>query len=749
MSIARLPQDIPEENILDLRKPKVSAQGVDESPRPAASKRGHVDFLSMVEKGEMAFDAKVRSWFSAKPKTTTLEKQFVAEPTPERQKAIAAVSATPARTIPRIAYPQTLRFATAIAVLVVAVFAARFLGHVQQAKGDVLGTSTQAIERLQAAGNAAQALEFGTTKTELVAAHDAFATAQKDLLDVAGALKNLPGAGQIRSADKLLQAGQAVARAAAVLADAAQVLSQDTSGATPFVGVVNQLQNALTPAVQDLATAATLLQGVRAKDLPQEYQASFVELQQQLPSLQMQFERLSQVGSFFQAFLATQGTSKRYLFAFQNSNELRPTGGFMGSLAIVEMTNGAMTKIEVPSGGVYDVSGQTGLRYIAPQPLQLIQANWNLQDANWFPDFPTSARKVMDYFASAGQPPVDGVLAVTPAVLQSFLKLTGPVEVSEVGITFTAENLLVEIQKAIKDAEKKDFSKPKLILGYLAPKILSRAFSLTQQQLWQLLGTMQGHLVSRDIQFAFTDTTLQQQTVDLGWAGVLRNGDKDFLHINRANLGGGKTDGVIEEVTTHSAVVAADGTITDTVTITRKHNGTVRDRFIGDRNIAYIRFYVPNGSELLSASGFERIDPKRFRAPSPDYIPDPEIALVEGATTIQEQSGMRVSQEAGHTVFGNWMTVAPGEVVQATLTYTLPFKLRVGGLLSRTDTYSLLVQMQAGTAPGFISTVTLPSVWQSSWSGSTAPIFEHPATNTYHMAGDLNKDLYYGVVLKK
>ncbi len=748
MSIARPPQDIPEENILDLRKPKASVAGAGEPTRPAASKRGHVDFLSMVEKGESVLDAKVRSWFSVKPKAKALEPQFVAEPTPERQKAIAAASAPP-RTTSRFAYPQTLRFAAAIAVLVVAVFAARFLGHVQQAKGDVLGASTEAMQRLLAAGNAAQALEFGTTKSELVAAHDAFAAAQKDLLDVAGALKNLPGAGQIRSAEKLLQAGQAVARAAAALADGAQALSQDNAGKTPFVGVVNQLQTTLTPAVQDLATAATLLQDVRAKDLPQEYQASFAELQQQLPSLQVQFERLSQVGSFFQAFLATHGTSKRYLFVFQNSNELRPTGGFMGSLAIVEMTNGEMTKIEVPSGGIYDVSGQTGLRYIAPQPLQLIQPNWNLQDANWFPDFPTSARKVMDYFASAGQPPVDGVLAVTPAVLQSFLKLTGPVEVSEVGITFTADNLLIEIQKAIKDAEKKDYSKPKLILGYLAPKILSRAFSLTQQQLWQLLGTMQGHLVSRDIQFAFTDAALQQQATDLGWAGVLRNGDKDFLHINRANLGGGKTDGVIEEVTTHSAVVAADGTITDTVTITRKHSGTARDRFTGDRNIAYVRFYVPGGSTLLSASGFERIEPKRFHAPAPDYIPDPEVAAVESKVTIQEQSGMRVSEEADHTVFGNWMTVAPGEVTQATLTYTLPFKLHVGGLLSRTDTYSLLVQMQAGTAPGFTSTVTLPSAWQSSWSGSTADVFEHPAENTYRMAGDLNKDLYYGVVLKR
>jgi len=749
MRTSRPPADIPEENVLDLRAPKAAPGKNRSRPSTPEPKGGHVDFLSMVEKGESALDAKVKSWFR-RPAKVRAAPTLVAEPTPERVQAVRQVTPEPQpQTRGRVALPQTLRFAGAVAVLVVAVFAARFLGHVQQAKGDVLGASTEAIQRLLAAGSAAQALQFGTTKTELTAAQDAFAAAEQDLLDVAGALKNLPGAGAVRSAEKLLQAGQAVTRAASALADGAAVLTSADDTRTPFVRVADQLQTSLTPAVKDLATAAALLQGVRPQDLPADYQASFTDLQGELPALQVQFERLANIGGFFQGFLATDGSTRRYLFAFQNTNELRPTGGFLGSVAIVEVTNGAITKIEVPSGGIYDLSGQTGLRYIAPQPLQLVQANWNLQDANWFPDFPTSAKKILAFYASTGQPPVDGIVAVTPAVLQSFLELTGPVEVPEVGLTFTADNFVAEVQRNIKEAEKKDYTKPKLVLGYLAPKILARAFTLKQDQLWQLLGKLQEHLVSRDVQFYFSDASQQQRNVNLGWAGVLRNNPKDFLHINRANLGGGKTDAAIEEVDSHAVTVAADGTLTATVTVIRKHNGIPHDPFTGDRNVAYLRFYVPPGSALLNASGFERIDPKRFRAPSPDYLPDPDVAALENGSTIDENSGTRVSLEAGHTVFGNWLGVAPGEVVKATITYTLPFKLNVGGLFNRTDTYSLLAQMQPGTHPGFTSTLTLPAAWQSTWSGSTADIFEHPADDTYTMAGDLNKDLYYGVVLKK
>ena len=231
----------------------------------------------------------------------------------------------------------------------------------------------------------------------------------------------------------------------------------------------------------------------------------------------------------------------------------------------------------------------------------------------------------------------------------------------------------------IKDAEKVDYSKPKLVMGYLTPKILARALALPQEQLWQLLGTMQEHLISRDIQFYFSDAAQQQLTRDLGWAGELRNSSKDFLAINRANLGGGKTDGVIEEVDSHDVRIASDGTITDTLTIIRKHNGVRNARFIHDRNVVYIRAYVPLGSTFVNATGFEAIDVKRFKMPSSDRTPDPDVVRLEAGAIIDDTSGTRISTEAGHTVFGNWLSAGVGEVTKATITYTLPFTLNVGG----------------------------------------------------------------------
>ncbi len=736
--------DIPDENILDLRaQPQEDPHGL----KPKRGKKQHVDFLSLVEEGEERVTEKVHSFFRRreKPQSTVAPVEVptiveTAAPPPSPRSA-----SLPNRKVP---FGAAIRFAVLLLLLTAGVVGARTLGNVQRAKADVLGTSAEALQRVLAAGTAAQDLQFNTSADELQAAQQAFATAEQQLLDVAGSLSSLPGAGKVRRAQALLEAGQVVTQAAAKLAHGAQALADEGDG-LPLLRIVEQFRTSLAPAAVDLARAAELLQEVQPADIPETYRDAFTAMQAQLPSLEQQFRRLERVGSFLEQFLAVDGTPKRYLFLFQNSNELRPTGGFLGSMAVVDVSGGAIAKVEIPSGGIYDIAGQTGLRYVAPEPMQLVQANWNLQDANWFPDFPTSAQKVLAFYESAGEPSVDGVVAFTPAVLESFLRLTGPVEVPEVGETFTAETFTTKLQILIKEAEKKDYTKPKLVLGYLAPKILSRALSLERAQLWEMLGKLQEHLVSRDIQLYFTDAQAQATVADLGWTGALQTSPRDFLHVNRTNLGGGKTDGAIEEVDSHEVSIAPDGTVTATLTIIRKHNGLVGDKFTGDRNVSYLRAYVPQGSELLSASGFERIDPKRFRAPSPDRVPDPDLVALDAGAIVDATSGTRVSQEGGRTVFGNWMGVGPGEVAKATITYRLPFTLKVGGLLDRSDSYSLLVQMQPGTRVNFSSKLFFPQGWVTSWTGSTAQVFTQESAGTYRMSAVLDRDAYYGMVLKK
>ena len=112
----------------------------------------------------------------------------------------------------------------------------------------------------------------------------------------------------------------------------------------------------------------------------------------------------------------------------------------MGSLALMDIDRGQIKRLEIPGGGPYDFQGQLTAQVAAPEPLRLIQPVWQLQDANWFPDWPTSAEKIMWFLNKSGAPTFDGVIAVTSDVMEDLLMVTGPIEMNEYGLTIDSDN---------------------------------------------------------------------------------------------------------------------------------------------------------------------------------------------------------------------------------------------------------------------------------------------------------------------
>jgi hypothetical protein len=90
------------------------------------------------------------------------------------------------------------------------------------------------------------------------------------------------------------------------------------------------------------------------------------------------------------------------------------------------------------------LSQQTTGRYswfdIAP-------TSWSLGDSNLDADFPTNAKNAQqNYKKEGGTTPVQGVIAITPLLIQHALTITGPIAVPEYHETVTAQNLLDRIQ---------------------------------------------------------------------------------------------------------------------------------------------------------------------------------------------------------------------------------------------------------------------------------------------------------------
>lgn len=423
---------------------------------------------------------------------------------------------------------------------------------------------------------------------------------------------------------------------------------------------------------------------------------------------------------------------RRYLVIFQNPAELRATGGFMGSFAELDVDQGEIVRLDVPGGGTYDIEGQLVAQIAPPKPLQLIANRWEFQDSNWSPDFTKAAEKIRWFWTKSGGYSLDGVIAVNSTMVEKMLALTGPIEVPELGKTITAENFTTETQKAVELEYDKTENKPKKILSLLAPRLLEKVKQLDSKGMLSLVTILSESLEQKDIQVALTNEQDNAKAKMYGWSGQIKETKGDALTIIGSNVAGQKTDAVIDEQVNQQIKISEDGRILDKVTLKRSHTGKKGDIFTGVRNVEYFRFYVPRGSTLVSAEGFDVIPKSLFKTLRDDVQVDPDLAATEN-TADQTPFNVSVWDESDRTVIGGWAMLDPGATETISISYRLPFSasdLRERLSDHAADTtadgrvaYELLLTSQSGKTDRAISvSVEAPTSWNAHWIRPTSSV---------------------------
>ncbi len=429
----------------------------------------------------------------------------------------------------------------------------------------------------------------------------------------------------------------------------------------------------------------------RQKEIAELYKTSSDEISKWLPlitkipwiedthqiffeNLAKNFPQLSLMGEFFLHIL-TDPTEKNYLIFFQNNQEIRPTGGFLGSFLFVSIKNGKIERMELPSGGTYDLNGQLKHLIFSPEPLRVINARWECQDMNWFFDFPTSAKKMKECYEEARGETIDGVLVFNASLLPPFISLLGDIEDPSTGKILTSENILSFLTARIEIESYARSEAPKQVLQDLLPRIIERVHAFSFQEYQGVLKLFFDGLMRREIQMYVEDASFQKLITQLGWSGTMLRTEGDYLAVVHSNIGGEKTDGVIHEDIVETTLIEEDGTIVDTVNITRSHRGQLGDLFTGVVNTDYVRVYVPFGSTFLSGTGFDSEPLFEENRDTYLYVKDKDISHIESSSWIDPESGTKIYDELGKTVFANWMILEPGETKTTTLRYRLPYKL--------------------------------------------------------------------------
>ena len=205
----------------------------------------------------------------------------------------------------------------------------------------------------------------------------------------------------------------------------------------------------------------------------------------------------------------------------QNSEELRATGGFIGSFIQLKADQGQVGELKFYD--IYDADGQ----YLGYQPappgidLYLSQGKGlRLPDANWDADFAQSSQKINELLSEGGFGQSDLVAAVNLDLIEQLLVMTGPVFVSDFGITVTPQNL-----STVARADRATF-----FAGSQAKKnFLQALFTQLKLKLTQLDSRQQQELLSlliesarvKDLQVYSLDSPSQTLLESLQLAGLL------------------------------------------------------------------------------------------------------------------------------------------------------------------------------------------------------------------------------------
>ena len=365
---------------------------------------------------------------------------------------------------------------------------------------------------------------------------------------------------------------------------------------------------------------------------------------------------------------------KKYLILFQNSNELRPTGGFIGSYALLELEKGKIKNLYIDD--IYNPDGQIDERELVtpepPAPVKdfLKEEKLYLRNANWNPGFPQSAREIQDLYYLITGTRTDGVIAIDLFFAKNMLEVTGPLFLTAYNEEISADNLYERAQFYSEFNYTNGSDQKRSFLTVLGGKLLEKMFALPTEKLPRFWGEIHESLEQRHLQVYLSNNSLGAVLQREGWDGSLAATDKDYLYVVNANLGGNKANYFIDNSMKYEVLSETrDGVLRGVLTLSYIHNGT-GTAWPGGVYTDYVRIITQNGTKLTGAKM---------------KYPDREEDIFEK---------MVIGKAGSYNSFETSFLLEPQKSVQLTVTYDLPTVLSV---TKENMNYGLYWQKQPGT----------------------------------------------------
>ncbi len=548
----------------------------------------------------------------------------------------------------------------------------------------------------------------------------------------------------VEVADSMLASADMAYQAGAPLLDDVT----DPSGGMDFdppklIGLLNQVQPEMNAASDQLQSALAARERLdidrlspRAHDLVVNTIDPFLELMHDALLLAVELPRVAG---------GSDEGPKTYLLLVQNEDELRPTGGFITAAGTVVVQDGKLSGLKFEDSGNMDDWDQP----YPSAPWQLSEYMNNpvmvFRDANWFTDFPRSARYAEYLYAYAKGHSVDGVIAFDQHMLVELLRVLGPIEVEGADYPVDADNIITFMRESkiwTEESRTTPGWNNKLFMNRISSALLEKIFS-GDVPLEKLVVFAVQVLDERHLMLQFDNAIMSDLLSRRGWDGAVKPGDGDFLMVVDSNIGFNKTNAVVNTEINYSidlsnlavpvgqVVVEHTNNSSSEVLCSLRDKITIKDQ--GNYPIDrcywdYLRIYTVAGAHLLQAT--------------PQSIPAEWMLRGEAVSAHVDT----LNEELNGVATYGLLKVVPGErSIGTKLRYVLP----VDVLSIRPGTRQVIYHFKVKKQPGTIAVpITIQVILPKDVVLLSIPNGSQTVDNVVNYESNLRTDLEFEIVFE-
>lgn len=461
------------------------------------------------------------------------------------------------------------------------------------------------------------------------------------------------------------------------------------------------------------------------------------QLQQYIPLLPRAKSILSGIRTLLgpaQWLLGLDGP-RTFLVQTMDPGELRPTGGFTGQYGELQIDGGRVAPFSLHDIALLEYSGNSSVNgQVAPSAYRSWWpfANWGLRDSNLSADFPTSARLAMAQYKAEVKHNVDGVILLTPFLIQDILRVIGPLQIPRYNETITAENLQdrlhyyqldnagIRRSEIIEHVEDPDTAR-KLFTAEVARTFMDHIRHAPLNELTAIGVQLLQDLKTKDLQVYVSNEPIEHLLQLYGdSAEIDRSTTHDGLYVVQTNVSASKASQYVHTILQDTVTLDAQGGATHVLQMRLIYN-QIGPVYGLDTYRDYVRIYVPPAAKFLWGDGFDSGQPlcggplpacpadgiyphQELVCPTGQYnagyaapmLNDPYAGAEHPLDKIGAPTTLK-SDEPGRGMFGGYVVVPKNCTMTVALSWYIP-------PLGHAP-YNVLVQRQAGTYPELDLTV--------------------------------------------